>query len=136
MLPNDNDTFECEGENFRKMFRAVHARCGEVHTKESATNIWALRAQSLDYTLPTENNGAQEDDEILFSMETPSAAEEEEVTFNEITDTKAREMLTTYFEKDSLLQDKLVEPHVMEMRKSIVNAEGESTIVELSLIHI
>ena len=130
VLPNDNDTFECEGENFRKMFRTVHARCGEVYTKESATNIWALRAQSLDYTLPTENNGAQEDDEVLFSMETTSAAEEEEVTFNEITDTKAREMLTTYFEKDSLLQDKFVEPHIMEMRESIVNTKGESTIVE------
>ena len=97
-MPVDEHMPENKGEEFRKVFRTVHARCGEVYAKASATSVWALKPQPPNF----------EEMDIRFTSELPSP--EEEPKIDDVTDTKAREMLTTHSEEDSFLQNKLVEP--------------------------
>ena len=117
LMPNDEDKFENKGEEFRKVFRTVHARCGEVYAKASATSVWALKPQPPNF----------EERDILFTTKLPSP--EAEPKIDDVTDTKAREMLTTHFEEDSFLQNKLVEPsHVLEQWEPAVNNTTESEL--------
>jgi len=122
LMPNESDTFESKGEEFRKVFRTVHARCGEVYAKASATSVWALKSQPP----------STEDDDFLFTTESNSP--EEELKLDESTDARAREMLTTYFEKDSLLQSKVVEPlHVLEQWGGAINNNDSNTESEVAI---
>ena len=122
LMPNESDTFESKGEEFRKVFRTVHARCGEVYAKASATSVWALKSQPP----------STEDDDFLFTTESNSP--EEELKLDESTDARALEMLTTYFEKDSLLQSKVVEPlHVLEQWGGAINNNDSNTESEVAI---
>ena len=129
-LPNDNDTFECEGENFRRCFvrctpdaakfirkspRRIYGRLGLNHW----IILFLLKIMALKKMM-----------RYCFLWKRRRRRKKKKLHSTRSRIRKApRKCSPRTFEKDSLFQDKFVEPHIMEMRES-VNTKGESTIVE------